>query len=129
MATDGLFSERLAKYLSEAVADLAGPGTTRVRLNTGDPPACPAFPAYPDEPERGFAGAELTVTKVSAWVPCSDEAAMDAGLIPDTRPRPGWRWRLRWKAARWREQAARRAYRVVAGEWPHEPDPYDGWGR
>jgi hypothetical protein len=68
---------------------------------------------------------QVAVTKVSAWVLCSDEVAMDAGMIPDTRPRPALRRRLRWKAAAARERAARRAYRLIAGEWPHEPDPYD----
>ena len=68
---------------------------------------------------------QITVTKASAWLPVSEELAMDAGIIPDTRPRPALRKRLRWKAAAARERAARRAYRLIAGDWPYEPDPYD----
>jgi hypothetical protein len=68
---------------------------------------------------------QFTVTKTSAWLPVSEEILMDEGIIPDTRPRPALRKRLRWKAAAARERAARRAYRVIAGDWPYEPDPYD----
>jgi hypothetical protein len=42
---------------------------------------------------------------------------------PDTRPpaaRPSAWTLLRWKLPAWREQAARVAYRVLAGQWPDD---------
>lgn len=44
----------------------------------------------------------------------------DAPEIP-----PSWRTRLRRKLGAWREQAARRAYRIVAGYWPDNGE--DDW--
>jgi hypothetical protein len=76
-------------------------------------------------PPGVFSRASLTVTRASAWILVPDELAMDAGMIPDTRPRPPWRTRARWRAERWRGRAARRAYRMISGEWPYEPDPYE----
>jgi hypothetical protein len=40
-------------------------------------------------------------------------------------PPPSWRTRLRWKRDGWREHAARRAFRVIAGYWPHDGE--DDW--
>jgi hypothetical protein len=53
----------------------------------------------------------------------TDELLMDYGIIPDTRPPavPPSRWTLlRWKLPAWRRQAARRAYRIIAGDWPDD---------
>jgi hypothetical protein len=65
---------------------------------------------------------QITVTKATGWIFVPDELAMDAGMIPDTRPRAALRKRLRWKVAALRERAARLAYRVISGDWPYEPD-------
>lgn len=67
----------------------------------------------------------ITVTKVAAWVEIPDGLTMESVLSRARLVRAPWRARLRWRAERWRERAARRAYRVLAGEWPHEPDPYE----
>jgi hypothetical protein len=82
---------------------------------------------WEDGPSAGgpMAGAEIGVTKASAWLMVSTEMLMDAGALPDTRPRPPWRRRARWRIAAARERWARRAYRLIAGEWPHEPDVYE----
>lgn len=61
---------------------------------------------------------ELTVHKASAYVPISDELAMEYGLIPDTRPPlppPSLRTRLRWRISALRERLAGWLCRVVAG--------------
>lgn len=61
------------------------------------------------------------VRKLYAYEEAPDELLMDCGVIPDTRPKPpppSWRTRLRWKRGDWREQTARRAYKVIAGYWP-----------
>ena len=79
---------------------------------------------YPDG-GAAFTDAKLTVTKASAWLPLTDEMAMDAGIIPDTRPRAPWHRRAKWRMQRWRERAARRAYRVICGSWPPEEGYWD----
>ena len=69
----------------------------------------------------------LISRKVSAVIEVSNELLMDYGIIPDTRPKPPplpWRARARRKiagtVADWREQTARRAYKIIAGEWPDD---------
>lgn len=73
--------------------------------------------------------AEHNARKISAIFDVPNELLMDYGLIPDTRPpRPPtpWRWRLRNKLGDWRERAARRAYKIIAGDWPDDrPDDWD----
>lgn len=56
----------------------------------------------------------LTVTKYGAYVPITDDMAMDYGLIPDTRPpvRYSRRLRLRW----WRQRKVD-AVRMRVGSW------------
>jgi hypothetical protein len=78
---------------------------------------------YPDG-GVAFTDAKLTVTKASGWMMVSDEVAMDAGVIPDTRPRAPWHRRAKWRLQRWRERAAKRAYRVICGSWPPEEEAY-----
>lgn len=41
-----------------------------------------------------------------------------------TRKPPTWRQKLRWKLTAWREQAARRAFRVIAGYWPDDGEDW-----
>ena len=67
------------------------------------------------------------VVKASGYIEVPDELLMAYGLIPDTRPPLPplpWRWRLRNKASDWREQAARRAFRVIAGYWPDDGEDW-----
>lgn len=69
-----------------------------------------------------------TTRKLSSVVVVPNEMLMDAGIIPDTRPKPPpptWRTRLRWKRGEWRERAARRAYKIIAGYWPDNGE--DDW--
>jgi hypothetical protein len=70
----------------------------------------------------------LIPRKVTGYIEVSDELLMDCGAIPDTRPKPPplpWRWRLRNRISDLRERAARRAYKIIAGEWPHDRE--DDW--
>ena len=68
--------------------------------------------------------ADLTVTRLSAFISVPDELLMDAGVIPDMRPaRPPmpWRRRLHWRIALARTALAYRAFEVIAGyEVPEE---------
>jgi hypothetical protein len=69
-------------------------------------------------------GTPLLLDKRATVIEMSNELLMDMGVIPDTRPPlppPSWRTRLRWKRDQWRESAARRAYRLIAG--CDVPDP------
>jgi hypothetical protein len=70
-------------------------------------------------------GEPIVVRKLTGFIEVSDDLLMDYGVIPDTRPKPPpppWRTRLRRKitatVANLRERAARRAYKIIAGEWP-----------
>lgn len=67
-----------------------------------------------------------TVRKISSVVQVPNELLMDAGLIPDTRPKPPplpWRWRVRNRIADWRERAACRAFKIIAGyDVPEQED-------
>ena len=65
-----------------------------------------------------FPADELLATKRAAYIEVACELLMDAGVIPDTRPPLPWRTRLRFRLDDLREHAARRAYRIIAGEWP-----------
>lgn len=70
----------------------------------------------------------LEAVKLSSFIQIPDELAMAYGLIPDTRPKPPpmpWRWRLRNRVTGWRERAARRAYKLIAGDWPDNGE--DDW--
>ncbi len=74
---------------------------------------------------------EITVRKMSAYVPVSFEQAMDAGLMtqvearaagwvpPPPAPPTPWRMRARWRIADWRERI-RLARRALAGDDLHE---------
>lgn len=75
----------------------------------------------PGDPVNAFSQASLDARKLSSVVVVPNELLMAAGVIPDTRPKPPpptWRTRLRWKRDAWRERAARRAYKIIAGDWP-----------
>jgi hypothetical protein len=81
--------------------------------------------AGPELPAGGFMippelRSEILATKLSATLLVSDEL-----LHPRQFPPPTWRTRLRWKLASWREQAARRAFKVIAGYWPDDGE--DDW--
>lgn len=69
---------------------------------------------------------QIWARKLSAIMVVPDELLMDAGIIPDTRPRVPipWRTRLRYRIDDWRERMARRAYRLIAGYDPPEPEDY-----
>lgn len=76
----------------------------------------------------GLADALLEAVKLSAIINVPDELLTDYGAIPDTRPKPPplpWRWRLRNRISDWRGRTARRAYRIIAGEWPDSGE--DDW--
>jgi hypothetical protein len=75
---------------------------------------------------------EITVHKLSVYVPISIEMALDAGLMtedearaqgwtgwPPPPPRPPWRRRVRGRLAEWRDRLAL-ARRVLAGHDVHE---------
>lgn len=88
----------------------------RLRAQLGGDPAEPDGGALP-----------LVARKLVSYIEVPDELLMDAGLIPDTRPpRPPlpWRHRLRSKVSDWRERAARRAYKIVAGDWPDDREDW-----
>lgn len=64
------------------------------------------------------AGEPLSAHKLSSVVCVPNELLMDAGVIPDTRPPlppPTWRTRVRYRIGAWRERAAERAYKIIAG--------------
>lgn len=106
------------------------------------------FPLHPEAPVKGLgpdpfgvawtrrtepspldalAVSALNARKLSAVIQVPDELLMAYGLIPDTRPKPpppSWRTRLRWKIGRWRTRAARRAYKIIDGDWPDD-EPED----
>lgn len=76
----------------------------------------------PDDPQA------ITARKLESIMIVPNELLMDYGVIPDTRPAPPpptWRHRWRRKWEQWRESAARRAYKIIAGDWPH--DGGDDW--
>lgn len=80
------------------------------------------------EPE----GEPLIASKLVSYIEVPNELLMDYGVIPDTRPKPpppSWRTRLRGKIEdridTWRNLAARRAYKVIAGDWPGNGE--DDW--
>ena len=58
---------------------------------------------------------EILATRLSATLLVSDEL-----LHPRQLPPPTWRTRLRWKLGQWRERAARRAFKIIAGYWPDD---------
>jgi hypothetical protein len=69
----------------------------------------------------------MNTSKLSASIAVPNELLMDYGVIPDTRPPlppPSWRTRLRWKIGDWRTRAARRAYKIIDGDWPDD-EPED----
>jgi len=75
-----------------------------------------------------IASPQLLVTKSAMTIEVPDELLMDYGVIPDTRPPlppAPWRWRIRNRISDWREQAARVAYRIIAGDWPDNGE--DDW--
>ena len=71
--------------------------------------------------------AAIEVVKLGHNVLMSDELLMDAGVIPDTRPRVRvpWHRRLRWRWAEWRERTGRKVGSWVAGVDLSERD--DDW--
>lgn len=85
-------------------------------------------PVAPGDPVSPFSQVSLDARKLSASIVVPDELLMDYGLIPDTRPKPpppSWRTRLRRKLGDWRERAARRAFKAIAGYWPDNGE--DDW--
>lgn len=114
------FDDYFAKMMPDAEAWLAEHAAEPV---AGRPAVVPA-----GDPINPFSQAALDARKLTSYIDVPDELLMDAGLIPDTRPKPPpptWRQRLRRKAAAWRERAARRAYRIIAGNWPDDRE--DDW--
>jgi hypothetical protein len=106
------FADDVNKLLAEAYEE-------RIRGTILD-----AGPARPDE---------LTVEKTGCIVPMSIEMAMDSGLIteeearargwePTVYPPTPWHRRLRYRIWRWRDAAALKLYRLVAGHDPEYPD-------
>jgi hypothetical protein len=67
----------------------------------------------------------MSARKLFAYAYVPDELLMDMGVIPDTRPPLPWRWRMRNRISDWRETAARRAYKIIAGGWPDDRE--DDW--
>lgn len=70
-------------------------------------------------------GEPFEVRKHAAYLVVSDDALMDAGVIPDTRPPappPSWRTRLRWRWWKWRERAGRAVGTWIAGVDLREDD-------
>lgn len=94
------------------------------------PPPAPA--GWPEgmpfgDPVNPFSQAALDARKFTAHIQVSEELLMDQGAIPDTRPPlppPTWRTRLRRKREAWRERAAKRAYKIIAG---YEPPNLEDW--
>ncbi len=54
-----------------------------------------------------------------------ETALAQAGPNAPKPPPPSWRTRLRNKLSDWRERTARRAYRIIAGDWPDDGE--DDW--
>lgn len=70
----------------------------------------------------------MNAHKLTSYIEVPNELLMIDGVIPDTRPpRPPlpWSWRARQKLRACREQAARIAYRAIAGQWPDNGE--DDW--
>jgi hypothetical protein len=82
----------------------------------------------PGDPINPFSQVSLDARKLSAVIQVPDEYLMAIGLIPDTRPKPPpptRRQRLKRRIGTWRNLAARRAYRIIAGYWPDNGE--DDW--
>jgi hypothetical protein len=105
----------------------AEPATARKRVvPVGDPFAWTR--RTEPSPIDALAVSALNATKLSAVIQVPDEYLMAIGLIPDTRPPlppPTRRQRIRRKRDAWRERAARRAFRSIAGYWPDNGE--DDW--
>lgn len=101
---------------------------------TGRPNVVPmGGPLNAPEPSRGGflvpPGLLEDIKLNAAYIEVPNELLMDYGVIPDTRPpRPPlpWRWRAKRKLRACREQAARIAYRAIAGDWPDNGED-DDW--
>ena len=120
-----------AKWFEELAAD---PVTGRPNVvPMGEPfnapePTPDGFLVPPGYWYSHLENAELNARKLTSYIDVPNELLMADGLIPDTRPpRPPtpWRWRMRSRISGWREQAARAAYRVIAGYWPRDGE--DDW--
>lgn len=77
------------------------------------------------EPFNGFLVPPIVTETMLEAVKLSGVIHVPFELVnpPDSVP-PTWRTRFRWKRAEWREQAARRAYRLIAGDWPDDEEDY-----
>jgi hypothetical protein len=93
------------------------------------PAAMKWFDEQAPDGESREAGAEpLIAHKLVSYIEVPNELLMDYGVIPDTRPKPpppSWRTRFRRKREQWREQTARRAFKIIAGYW--RDDGEDDW--
>lgn len=67
-------------------------------------------------------GEPFEARKIVTYIDVPDELLADLRAMPSPLP---WRWRLRNRIADLRESAARRAYKIIAGEWPHDRE--DDW--
>lgn len=77
-----------------------------------------------------YAPEDVTIVKAAAYLPVSVEILLDEGLItedearargwePTVYPPVPWHRKLRWRIGDWRDAAALRLYRLVAG---HDPE-------
>lgn len=84
-------------------------------------------PLAPPGTRLEFDQTPITATKASAYLPVSQDLLMDAGVIPDTRPKvhiPWWR-RARWRIRDWRERVGRKVGGWIAGVDLSERYDYD----
>lgn len=130
-AFDDWFAKHMpdaAKWFEELAAE---PVTGRPRVEPmGDAAFAGSVAAWWDPTRNAEENANLigSVTKLGGYIEVPDELLMAYGLIPDTRPPlppTPWRWRAKQQIRAWREQAARAAYRVIAGYWPRDGE--DDW--
>lgn len=126
------FDDYFARMMPDAEAwfaeHAAEPVTGHPNVVPMDEPFSFARPLPAGDPVNPFSRAALDARKLSVVIEVPDELLMAYGLVPDTRPKPPptpWRWRLRNRISDWREHAARRAYKVIAGYWPDDGE--DDW--
>jgi hypothetical protein len=126
-AFDDYFARMMPDVEAWFAEHAAEPATARKRVVPAGDPFAWTRRTEPS-PIDALEVSAMNAHKLSAVIEVPDELLMDAGLIPDTRPPlppPTWRTRLRRKLGAWRERAARRAYKSIAGYWPDNGE--DDW--